>query len=550
MNDKENLTETLTEYVKHMQWSFGGTLYEEDDRTPAEGLKIKAALLQSLVDIQSNPATSTVIQLEAKEVRQALEIALADVLILSFEDEAETKPKSIHFEITGAYSVDVVYENGGLVPLENAIRESQTEIFTQAKEAVEAGTQTELQQAQYNYLAPRINSDTVDWDQRQSYLEAIVRDNITARPFWLAMQLVLLERKRLADADTAPMKSRLYSNSKTIDSTNFGINMFLSDNYVRGIRGANPAAAQQQFDRNNPDLHPRVKSNAAFRVRNKSKAQSETEFVFDQAKFAIRTAEEFANRLMDFRDAKVLQTFCALMKLANIQDSPVYRKVPLSELMQIVLKPSGSNKFNKEQRADFTRVLHRLSDVSISVYAIGQEVDKKTGKKSKAIMKEERGVKVFRMVAEYSVKKQYQGLAKEELRAEHFDQAVIERFSGEILPGNAHMFQQPARIYPDSLLHMNANTDAKAILLGFVIQTRFSQSPETPLEWDRPYLIDLCDYHKTNSTKPSQATKQLVNNLDKLKKLGIIARYSGLTDGNQGKIKIYPPANTKPALAS
>ncbi|RZM20381.1 MAG: hypothetical protein EOO88_36345 [Pedobacter sp.] len=183
---------------------------------------------------------------------------------------------------------------------------------------------------------------------------------------------------------------------------------------------------------------------------------------------------------------------------------------------------------------------------------IGERVNKKTNKR-KIVLQEESGVRLFRMKAEYSVKKEFQSIPKESLMQDiHFDRTVINHFSGEILPGNQKLFGQRGAVYFDTLLQFDANKDSKAILMGFAVQTRFNQMPDKEqfIEMDRASLIELCDYQKTNQTKPSKATKQLANNFDKLIKAGIISKYSGLTNNDEVRVQICPPETRTKELAS
>ncbi|MCK8496044.1 hypothetical protein M0L20_29530 [Spirosoma sp. RP8] len=335
---------------------------------------------------------------------------------------------------------------------------------------------------------------------------------------------------------------RLFSNSKELDpSTEWSMPKFVADNWGRATKGANRSTAIAQYEGSSPN--PRTRK-TTYKIQGR---ETETEFIFDHDKLAIKTAEEFADKLMKLKDAKVLQTFFALMKWANIRDSSIYRDVPISELMELILKPSGEGKFNTQQRREFSEVLEYLASMSITVSIIGEQVNKKTGR-GRAVLKEEKGVKLFRLEATYSVKKEYQSIPKESLNKNlHFDKSVITRFSGELLPGKPHLFGQRASIYFDSLLHLDANKDSKAIVLGFQIQTRFNQFQDKAqcIEYDRGFLIDLCDYNKTDNIKPSKATKQLSNNLDKLVRAGIISGYSGLTHDNSDRVTIQPPKAIK-----
>ncbi|AUD07024.1 hypothetical protein [Spirosoma pollinicola] len=333
------------------------------------------------------------------------------------------------------------------------------------------------------------------------------------------------------------LKARLFPNSKDLTSKQWAMPKFIADSLSKVIKGVNRDRAIDQYTASS--ANPRARK-SSFKVAGR---ETETEFIFDPERLAISTAEQFADRLMELRDAKVLQTFFALMKYANIHDTAAYREVPISDVMELVLKPSGENKFNTPQRREFTEILEMLAAMSITVSIIGEQVNKKTGK-GKPVLKEEKGVKLFRLEATYSVKKEFQSIPKESLSKDlHFDRTVINRFSGELLPGKSHLFGARASVYFDSLLHLDANKDAKAILLGFQFQTRFNQLMDKNqcIEYDRGYLIDLCDYAKTNQTKPSKATKQIENNLDKLIKAGIISGYSGLTNIDTDRIKIRPP---------
>lgn len=342
-----------------------------------------------------------------------------------------------------------------------------------------------------------------------------------------------------SESETATKANRLFPNSKDLDlKIQWAMPQFLANNINRGIKAINREEAKDQYEKSGTDLRGRDKK-AAFKIQNK-KSETETEFIFDQEKAAIKSADQFADQLIKMKDANVLQVFFSLMKKINMNDTPVFHNVPISEIMEIVLKPSGNCKFNTAQRRAFSDGLEYLATVAINLSIIGERVNKKTGK-SKPVLREERGVKLFRIVPEYSVKKEFQSIPKDLLKDMHFDKTVITRFSGEILPGNARFFGERGSVYFDSLLHLDANKDSKAFVLGFALQTRFNQLKQKATEMDRGYLVDLCDYQKTDKTKPSKATKQLVNCLEKLKSVGIISKYEGLTNKNEDVVRIYPP---------
>lgn len=334
---------------------------------------------------------------------------------------------------------------------------------------------------------------------------------------------------------------RLFPNSKAINlDLEYGFPRFIGDNWNRGIRNVDRIEIANQYEKSNNIARDR---RTAFKIRNKG--GSETEFLFDKEKLAIKTVNDLCDQVERLKDAKVIKTLSALLKLANQQDSAVFHDMSISTLMSLVL---NEKTFNTPTRREFSKVLEFIAAISITVNAIGERV--KNGK-SKTELKEIRDIKLFHMNPSYSVKREFQTIPKERLLPEHFDKSVITHFSGTILPGQDQMFSKaPAMVFFDSLLHLDANKDSSAIILGFHVQTRFHQlmeekgkaeKKERVMRLDRAFLIDLCGYVKTNQTKPSKATLQLRKTLDKLVKANIISEYSGLTNNDADKVTIYPP---------
>lgn len=350
--------------------------------------------------------------------------------------------------------------------------------------------------------------------------------------------------------DTDSKKSRLFPNSHEVNlNSHFLSPQFLSNSWNKVVSNLSRADAIEQFNASD-----RFQHTPSYKIRKRPsdrtiKGETVTEFVFDPEKQAVRTAEQFFDQLIKLKDPEVLQRFFALMKWINLKDTFVFKDVPISEIMSLTLKPQGDNKFNKDDRKKFSAVLELLTTITITMKTQGERVNKNTGKRT-PVLREEKGVKLFRLVAEYSVKKEFESKPKNELREGDYDKSVITRFSGEILPGNAHMFTTRGSIYSDALLRFDANKDSKAIILGFSLQTRFNQFQDKDkfVELDRAQLIDLCDYQKTNSQKASVATKRLANTLDKLIKAGIISKYSGLTNSDEDKVRIHPPGSHYKAL--
>ncbi|GAB3754812.1 hypothetical protein [Spirosoma pomorum] len=330
---------------------------------------------------------------------------------------------------------------------------------------------------------------------------------------------------------------RLFSNSKDLKPNEWAMPKFLADNLSRLIKDITLGRAISQYEA----VSNRTRNHKpSFKVLNRN---TETEFLYNPEQVAINTAEEFANQLLKLKDAKVLQVFFALWKWASRHDRATFKDVPLSELMALCLKTTKENKFNTKDRREFSDILEYLASMTITESILGERVNKRTGK-SKPELREEKGVRVFHMEATYSIKKEFRALPKTDLdQGVHFDKTVITRFSGTLLPNKSHLFNQRASIFFDNLLQLDANKDSKAIVLGFHLQTRFNQlmDKSQPIELDRDFLIHLCDYQKTNQAKPSQATKQLRNNLDKLINVGIISGYSGLTNTDTDRVKLVPP---------
>jgi hypothetical protein len=343
------------------------------------------------------------------------------------------------------------------------------------------------------------------------------------------------------DLPVAPNESsntpRLFSNSKDLMPTEWAMPKELADNINRIIKNLSLGRALDQYEA----VTNRTRNHRpSFRVTNQ---HSYTEFVYNPETVAVNTAEEFANQLLKLKDAKVLQVFFSLWKWASQHDASTFTDVSISELMGLCLKTNGENKFNTQDRREFSAILNYLASITITETIVGERVNKRTGT-SKLEIREEKNVRLFRMEATYSIKKEFRGLPKSELDPEvHVDKTVITRFSGTLLPNQPRLFTQRASIFFDNLLHLDANKDGKAIVVGFHLQTRFNQLMDKakPIEESRDFLIHLCDYQQTNQTKPSQATKQLRNNFDKLINVGIISSYSGLTNTNTDRIKLMPP---------
>lgn len=335
------------------------------------------------------------------------------------------------------------------------------------------------------------------------------------------------------NTDTGPGTKKanvLFANSKDIDTSKaFGIPKSLSDGLSRVIRNANRESAETQYRSSN-----RTSTFRTGGVRN-------TELNVDALALGIKAADQFAVQLMRIKDAKILQTFCALWKYANVQDSFQFRDVPVSEVMEIVLKKNEKTNFSVDDRRHFTQALQYLAALTITLQ-IQTERSNKKGKKQ-TVLQEEKGVKLFRLISEYALKKQYQKLPKDQLTDDHFDKTVITKFSGELLPDYNRNFNGRSNIYYDALLKMDANKDQKAVVLGFALQTRFNQlqNKDKPVLMERGYLIELCDYQKTDQAKTAIGTKLLRNVLNKLKDNGLTGRYENLTNTNSDKVVIYPP---------
>lgn len=418
----------------------------------------------------------------------------------------------------------------------------QAERVWYLQQRLELNTITPQEREELSVLGEEL--DILDPDDVSKWVDRVF---LTRGVYMALLWTVLQLNGELQKEEVTEEPERLFPNSKSLAFNQFAMPKILTDSLNRMIKNVSPQLAQEQFNRNNPPRAANPKKNTSFKVRGK---ETETEIIIDSEMVGIQTTEQFVEKLMDLKNAKVLQTFCALWKWANLKQTPTFRNVPISEVMALILKGSDTNKFNTPQRREFSQVLELLNAITVTVSAIGEQVNKKTGKRGKPVLVEKKGVRMFEMMATYSVKKPYQSLPKEELEREHFDTEVITSFSGQLLPGMGHLFQDLASIYFDSLLSLDANKDSKAFLMGFSLQARFNQlkDKEKCIEVDRGFLIDLCDYARTNQTKPSQATKQLKNNLNKLIKAGIISKYTGLTDNNnEGKVKISPPKSLVPA---
>lgn len=403
-------------------------------------------------------------------------------------------------------------------------------------ERVKDGTITADESAELKLLNSRGQYDGEDKKKLLiKMMDQQLEKPVAKRAMFLALRVLLGQFN--ATEESSPKINKLFSNSRDIAENEWGLPKLIADNLSKGIRAAKRDVAIGQFAGNG-----RAHTTAIYQIQGRRKEDTDTELIFDKKALAINTAEQFANQLLKVKDAKVLQTFFALWKWANIQDTAVFRNVPISEIMELVLHARGVNKFNTDQRRSFSEILKYLDSISINVRARVTERNPKSGKE-KQVLQEERGVKLFRLVATYSVKREYQSLPKDELLDEHFDQSVITKITGELLPGHQYLFGDRGSIYFDSLLKLDGNKDSKAILLGFTIQTRFNQNQdkEKCIELDRGYLIDLCDYAKTNQVNASKATSQIANSLNKLRDAGIIDNYSGLTNNDTDRVRISPP---------
>ena len=324
---------------------------------------------------------------------------------------------------------------------------------------------------------------------------------------------------------------QLFPNSKQIDQASyFCIAQIVGNAMNGGIKYATLERAKNQYKESG--------RKAQFVSPGKN---SDYTLELDPVALDINSAAEFAKQLMKIKDAKVLQTFWALWKYANDQDSHIFRNVPISKVMKIVLKPHEKANFTKKARQEFTKGINYLAAISISVYLKAHETNKR-GKK-KPVLVENKNVHLLDIQAQYALKKEFQHLPEKDLTKEHYDRSVINKFSGELLPGNKRLFADRANVYSSKLLQLNANKDRQAVVLGFILQTRFNQlaDKEKSVRMQRGYLIEQCEYQKSDKAKPAVATKYLKKVLDKLQLSGIISHYENLTNNSADEVRIYPP---------
>lgn len=340
--------------------------------------------------------------------------------------------------------------------------------------------------------------------------------------------------------------NKLFPNSGSFDSSMFFLMpLFVSNELNRIIRSATKAEVVKQF--------------------NKSRKQTEfsangTKLILSQ-ETKIKVAEEFANILLRIRDAKVLQTFFALWRYCNDKDTNEFRDVPISKIMDIVLRRHSKSNYNSDQRRQFSSALTFLASLIIDVSERKKLEDLKQGKKKS--VKTKQGLQVSRVrlfemdIIEYSARSQYQYLSDNDIAEidenEAYDKSIITRFSGRFLPGLPELFTgQPGSIYLNALLELDANKDRSAILLGYYLQTRFNQtfgeSEQKPIAMGRMQIIQQCDFDKTNSKDRSTATLYIKKALEKLVKHQIIARYENLSNSDDEPILIYVPPLLKAEL--
>ncbi len=327
--------------------------------------------------------------------------------------------------------------------------------------------------------------------------------------------------------------NKFFPNSDVIGPNDIGVAMVLANGFSKIIKNASPEEAQRQYNGNN----------SVQTLKFQGKKGTYTELFFDRDVVSVKTAEEFVKKVGELNNARVIQVFLALWAHVQGQKNIRFYDTPVSDILKLIVTSKAKVNFTTQQRRDITKALELLHQIKVNISYPAKRVDNKG--KEKAVMVEDRDLKIFHMSrVEYAVKKEYQGLPQDQInKDQHCDTSVINRFSGQLIPGNEHLMGQRAHIYVGALARLDVSKDRNAMVLGYHLATRFNQELDKgkPLSWDRRSIIDMCQYQKTNKTKPAVATQQIKNVFEKLKSIGVIGEYKGLTNIDTDFVLLYPP---------
>lgn len=303
-------------------------------------------------------------------------------------------------------------------------------------------------------------------------------------------------------------KRKLFSNE--IDNRiSFGISRKFADRYNRLLNDITPESAINSYER--------------YRITFNSENSKDVSLRIIDSKKPIQSYEQFYDTISQIKKGKVLQTLLALWHHANLQGKFIFNGARLSEIMRTVLKPPKTGYYTQTQKREFTTAIHVLRNLEISLDS--QITDKDDRGRKKTMVKRE----YYRLI-------DIDGAVYAKNRDGKPDESVIVKLYGELLPKFNKGIMR-GRLYSRGLLELDANKDEKALLLGFMLLTRFDQIrmgkngedyiPDERLfiRADRKTFIRLADYTKTEKINKTMANQQLIKTLNKLIEVNCIQDY-------------------------
>lgn len=240
--------------------------------------------------------------------------------------------------------------------------------------------------------------------------------------------------------------------------------------------------------------------------------------------------DRFYVELLELRDAKVIQVFCALYFYACQTGTWHFSNVRLTEFMKITHKGDKNGSINQQAKREFCSILRLLTqfhvELNLTLYEPGRKHPRHFGKPYPLFWINE---------LEYATK-----------RDGTKDTSVFNIFDAELLP-EFNKSSQIARVYGPGILEMDANKDRNAIELSFYLQTRLGQvnqqidENETlqPTRFQRSQLIELANLKRTDKSSKAKGSLKLQRALDKLVQIGDILKYSPIPIPNDDHAMIY-----------
>jgi hypothetical protein len=320
-----------------------------------------------------------------------------------------------------------------------------------------------------------------------------------------------------------------------IPSNFFGVVRGLADNFNRALHNIDREQAKQSYKTRGREY--KISESEAIRITDTG----------------IKDADQFAERLMQLKDAKIVKTLLTLNAFANEQGSFLFKGVRLSALMELANLKKPKAGYTQKQREQFSEAINFLKDLEITL-----EYDIKD-KDEKGKIVEDRRRDYFKILTLYGTthSKHTKDIIDKKTGAVIYkrgeaDTKIIKRLTCELLPRlNKSLIR--GRLMPKAFLTLDAGRDERAILLGYKLAVRFDQlrgvgkrkqkdNSEIVITIDRDKLIEWADYTLTDADNKSRASHLLQNTLKKLIEADIISRYIPETistiDGQQ--ISIYP----------